>query len=238
MAGLALALGLYAWLWAKSVRARGPRAGGQPAFFLVGLGVVALALESPIDAVGELYLFWVHMLQHMLLSVVAPPLLLLGLGGRLPPLPRPVRVALRVLTQPVVALVLFNAAFSADHVPRLLEWGLVSEPVHAVEHLVLMGLGLCAFWPVFSPTAELPPLPYPGQMAYLFAMGLAMTPIFAGIAFGDAPLYPYYAPGESLFGVDPLADQALGASVMKAMAGLAYGLAFFRAFVLWFAEVG
>lgn len=253
LVGLGLATALYTWLVRHSNRAYPDRKMGHPAWTYAGLLVLFIALESPIDEIGELYLFWVHMLQHMMIGFLAPPLLLLGLNRRFPPVPEWVRGSLRDLPQktwprvlavlgwkllrffcyPIVSVFVFNGVFTVYHVPSIYQAALANPALHALEHLLLLVTGCFAWSRVFSPLPEMPPLRYPAQMAYVFLDGLAMTPVFAFITFGSVPYYDWYVHAPRISWLDPLADQQLGGVVMKLFAGAVYISVFLRAFYLW-----
>ena len=118
-------------------------------FFGVGVLAGFVALLSPIDTGGDLYLFSLHMVQHLLLMMVAPPLVLLGIAGmHTPPNQfRRVRRIWWVLTRPWVALVLFNVVMLLWHLPGLYDTTLTTEPIHVVEHLSFLAVGIIFWWP-------------------------------------------------------------------------------------------
>lgn len=221
--------------WAERVERR------HVIFFLSGLFVLFLAVASPLHDLSEV-LFSAHMTQHVLLMLVVPPLLLLGTPRWLlspvlryvlivPPLrlvraPTPVLAAAvrhapllklaRVLTRPVVALVLFTAAFSLWHIPALYEASVRSDVVHVLEHGMFLVAAVLAWWPILSPSPdELPRLSDPAQMLYLFLFSITTTPVFAVLTFADQSIYPWYETALQAWGIAPLADQQTGGIIMK-----------------------
>ena len=140
-------------------------------FFSLGLWTIFFALYSPLDQLSDHYLFSAHMVQHLLLVLVGPPLMLLGTPGwMLRPflgIPGVFGVA-KVLTFPVLAALLFNILFAVWHAPAIYEAGLNRLSVHIVQHLTFIATGVIMWWPVLSPMKELPRLPYAGQVLYLF----------------------------------------------------------------------
>src|SRR3981081_1457987 len=127
LAGTLALAGGYAWL----IRGRQRGSEWSPLariYFAVGLLALFLALESPIDVGGDKYLFSFHMLQHLLLAMVVPPLLLLGL-------PEEWRAFNRIPHSPLAASVVFNLVLAVWHLPLLYEATLRNEPVHVLEHL-------------------------------------------------------------------------------------------------------
>jgi cytochrome c oxidase assembly factor CtaG len=201
--------------------------------FVAGLATIVVALDSPIDELSE-QLLWVHMVQHILLLVVAPPLLALArpwnrmwhglpLGFRRPtaravaqsPSLAPLRAIARVFQDPLPSWLAFNLTFIAWHVPAAYEATLNSQLVHATEHAMFFGTALL-FWtriiespPWRSPLGEVPRAVYAGA-AMLVSWVLAIT-----FAVSTAPVYAHYAtevsrPG----GISALADQQLAAGVM------------------------
>ncbi|PZC48901.1 MAG: putative membrane protein [Chloroflexi bacterium] len=217
--------------WADRVDRR------QTAFFLLGVAVIALALATPLHEISE-QSFSGHMTQHMLLTLVAPPLLLLGLPDWLlspvlryallvPPLHffrastpilrlvvrhAPLLKAARFLTQPAVAGFLFIGTFSVWHVPSLYEGALQSETLHMVEHSLMLFTGILVWWPVLSPSSDLPRPPIGVQVIYLFLVAIGTTPLFAVLTFSTVAIYPWYA---ATAGLDSLGDQQLGGIIMK-----------------------
>lgn len=186
------------------------------AFFL-GVDVIFFALFSPLDAVGDYYLFSAHMAQHLLLSLVGPPLLLLGLPGwLLQPLLR-YRIASRIgkgVTHPVVAVTVFTANLWLWHAPPLYEVTLLNEQVHILCHLLYIATGLLFWWPLLSPLQEgWPPLSLGGKLAYLFFSDMPMVLLGAGLTFSP-PLYPYYQHVPRMFGLSAAVDQQLGGLLM------------------------
>src|SRR5690348_1156592 len=122
------------------------------AYFLLGLLTLWVALETPIDPISDQYLDSVHMLQHVLLAFVAPPLLLLGLSpemaGRLVRVP-----GLRAVTEPVPAQVIAAVIMVGWHLPFLYELTLRNEAVHVLEHLMFIASGVLLYWPIIAATS-------------------------------------------------------------------------------------
>jgi putative membrane protein len=213
-----------------------PVRGWRVGAFVSGVVVAAVALLSPLHEAGERYLLTAHMVQHLLVTLVVPPLVLLGTPGwmlrpllRLP-LARPVA---GLLTAPLVGFALFNATFALWHVPALYELALQNELVHTLEHQTMALTAVLTWWPVLSPLDELPPLSQPARVFYLFLESLPPTVLGAIITFVSAPFYPTYAAAPRLFGLSPLDDQQLGGLTMWIPGALVYLLALSIVFIAW-----
>src|SRR5256712_4417643 len=155
------------------------------AAFAAGLGVLFAALTGPVHDLSDYYLFSAHMIQHMLLVFAMPPLLLHGTPGWMArPLLRDPRLLQlgRALTRPVGAFATFNVVLVAWHLPPLYNLAMEQHPVHIVEHLMIMAAAVILWWPVLSPVAAVPRAAYPGQLLYLFVVGLPMVMVAHFIA--------------------------------------------------------
>lgn len=218
----------------------GPRVSDrQIAFFLAGTVTLALALISPLDTLGDRYLFGAHMVQHMLLVVVIPPLWLLGTPGWLlsPLLRHPLVLAVaRALTNPFVAFFLLNGALYAWHIPPLYDATLTNEPLHISEHLIFLVTGIFFWWPVLSPAPELPRLARPLAVVYLFLACQPMVLLGALLTFAAQPFYLPYVTAPRVFGSTPLGDQQLGGLIMWLPTNIPYLIALSVLFFQWVGE--
>lgn len=175
-------------------------------------------VASPLDAIGEAYLFSAHMVQHMILIYVVPVLFLLGLPAWLL---RPVMTVgavsfiCRWLTHPIIACLLFNLNFAVWHIPALYEWGLQNRAVHILEHGMFMSTAVLMWWSLSSRLPEHPRLPPGLQVLYILTLALGQIPVFAYITFAGEVLYPTYATAVRLVPLSPLEDQQLGGIIMK-----------------------
>jgi putative membrane protein len=200
-----------------------PASRGQIVSF--GLGVLTLWVASdwPIHDLAEGSFFTVHMVQHLLMTFVAPPLLLLGTPGwmlRWLFRPRWLMGTVRFLSRPLVALAIFNAIIAVTHWPRLVTLSVESELAHFSLHTVLV-LGALLMWmPVLSPIAEVHRLSYPGAMLYLFAQSIVPTVPASFLTFGEGPLYRVYEDLPRLWGISAITDQRVAGLVMKILGGL------------------
>jgi cytochrome c oxidase assembly factor CtaG len=221
---------------------RGRWHGDRPAAFLGGLAAIYLALASPIEPFADL-LLQVHMVQHLLLMMVAPPLLWLGapLFPLLRGLPRPVRVfwvapllsapPLRRLfgrlTDPLTALVLFVATTWIWHAPPVYDLALRSSGWHYLEHVCFLGAALLFWFPVVRPYPVRPRWSPWLLLPVLLLADLANTALAALLTFSDRLLYPYYAEVPRLAGLSPLDDQAAAGVVMWVPGSAAFLLPLF-----------
>ncbi len=208
---------------------------GQTLAFTAGLVTMFLALNGPVHDIADFYLFSGHMVQHLVLTIVVPPLLLLGTPGwMLRPALRIgwVGTAARAVTGPRAAFAIFNLTLAAWHLPPLYNSAMYYHEVHILQHLMFLTGAVLMWWPMLSPMPELPRLSYPGQMLYSFVMTLPMTIISIFIVYADHVLYPAYASAPRLWSLSPLEDQRLGGLIMWIPGGLFfYALAsiiFFR----------
>lgn len=227
LAGLVVAAVLYA----LGRRGRDPLR--RDALFYGGLIALVAAIDSPIDTYAD-RLFWVHMVQHVLLTMVAPPLLLLGRPWpRIArPLPMPARRAIarglhacRAAAAPAVAFVLFNGVLLTWHLPALFDLTLRNGAVHDLEHALFLSTGLL-FWTHLVPLSRRPRL-RPGQrVAYGVGAIVVSWALAVVLGFASHPLYGHYAslarrPG----GLSALADQQLAAGIMWVPASIPFTIA-------------
>lgn len=240
LVGCALLAGVYLAGVGPLRRRRGRAERIHPlriASFLAGVAVMFLALNGPIHDLSDNFLFSAHMLQHMLLMLVVPPLLLLGVPAWLVrPLLRPPAVerTARWLTHPVVAFIGYNAVFIGWHLPRYYNWALVNHDVHIVQHLMFLAASTIMWWPVVNPVPELGRLPRgPLQMMYLFAFAIPASIVSALITLSDRVIYPWYEQAPRLFELSALEDQRLGGLIMWIPGMLIFWVAITAVFFRW-----
>lgn len=233
------------WLYALLVGPLRPRiAPGMPfprahvVRFYAACVVFYLAVGSPLDQAGERFLLSAHMVQHQLVIYGAAVLCLLGLPPWLvSPVTRlrGVQAVGRFFFHPIVAALGYSLILSGWHAPALYDWALRDKVVHIVEHLMFFGAALWYWWPVLSPSPELPRAKYPVQMLYLLGVTILMTPVFAFIAFSDNVLYPTYEYAPRLIStLSPEDDQLLGAAIMKLGGLFVSFIALVVAFYRWY----
>jgi len=210
--------------------------------------VIVLALDSPLDELAD-KLFWAHMLQHILLLTVAPPLILLGrpwprMWRALPldlrtPLGRGLvrsRIAapLRRLARPLPAWLLFNGALIAWHIPALYDATLRSGWIHQLEHAIFFFTGLLFWARIVDPGPLRPRLSATGRIAYIVGAMVVGWALAVALVFAPDPIYSAYAslahrPG----GISAMTDQQLAAGMMWVPGSLAYTIAALFVFYQW-----
>jgi putative membrane protein len=195
-------------------------------YFLGGVLLLLLDLVSPIDTLGDRYLLSAHIVQHFLLALVIPPLMLLGTPPWLATaaLKRPQLNKLeRTLGQPPVSWLLGVGTMLAWHLPPLFNAALANETLHVFQHLSFLITGTIFWWPILGPLEDrhLQPL---GALSYLFSACVCCSLLGAFLTFGPVGLYPAYLNPDDRFGIlrlvrdnwglDPKNDQQLGGMVM------------------------
>jgi len=189
---------------------------GQVVSFHLGLVFFVVVRSWPFHDIGEQSLFTFHMIEHLVLALVVPPLLLRGTPWWLMRmLVLPVLPVVRVLTKPWVALVLFNVTLAVIHIPHVVELMLTNEVAHLWLHLAFIVTATLMWWPVIGPIPEIPKLaPFPA-MGYVFLQSLVPTVPASFLTFSDVPLYRVYEDLPRLWGVDVLTDQLIAGLIMK-----------------------
>ena len=218
----------------------------RAAYFLLGDLVMLLALISPLDVLSDEYLFSAHMLQHMLLVLATPPLLVFGLpyAFAMSIVRAPTLGAVeRVLRNPVFAWTLGMGPLWIWHLPRLYDATLASEPLHIFEHLTFLVTATIFWWPILAPlTASR--MSHGAAFAYLGAAMLATTILGILITFAPVGVYTAYLhPGDSLhilgamrdsWGLTTQSDQELGGLLMWVPGGLVYLGAIMGVLTRWY----
>lgn len=231
---IAIAGGAYLWAVRRVNRSHpgNPHRPHRTWCFLGGLAVIAVALMSPIEAY-EGVLFSVHMVQHMLLQLLAAPLLLAGapitlaLRASSPPARRRLLSILQsrivhAISFPLVAWVAFAAVNWGWHFSDLYNQALENVALHYFQHATLLGAALLFWWPVIGADPSPWRMPYPARLFYLF-LALPQSS-FLGIAIMDAPqvLFSHYVTNLRDWGMSPLEDQQLGGTIMWTVGDLAF----------------
>ena len=211
--GVAILIAIYL----GACRAAGRRPTRRQAmWFALAMGAI-LYTHTELDELADARIFSMHMLQHLMQTLVIPPLLLLGTPGwMLRPwvLSRPIKPVARILTTPVIAFLIFSAVFVTAHFPPIFDRMCRDENFHIFLHLCFMAAGVLLWWPILSPLPELPRLSYPAQILYLFLLMIPMTAVAAPITLATRVIYPWYTEGAHGWGLRPLEDQVLGGLIM------------------------
>lgn len=178
-----------------------------------------LAVGSPLDAMGENFLFFAHMIQHNILMYLSPLFLLLGIPREIvdeylenkPILEK----LLKFLFHPIIAGLLFTFVFSFWHFAAFYEAAIRNKTIHMAEHLSMFFTSVAMWWPICGPSKRIPPSKYGPQMLYILAIMLGQTPIFAVLTFSKEVLYDTYFYAERVMNLSPLEDQKTGGVLMK-----------------------
>jgi cytochrome c oxidase assembly factor CtaG len=223
---------------------RSPTLRARRFWFAAALAVLVAALLSPLDELsGES--FTAHMIQHMLLAVLAPPLIVMAAPevAMIGALPRSGRRAVARLrhrlqwlaafaTAPFVAWSLHTGAIWAWHAPRLYDLALENEALHAAEHLSFVATGCLIWWCI------LPRRRYALGMIILFATAMQTGVLGALLALSSRVLYPAQAAAGAHWGLTPLEDQHMAGLVMWVPGGILYVIAMSVLFIAWLEPTG
>jgi len=226
---------LLGWLYAIFTGPlRGWLAPGEPyprkhaVKFYSALVIFYLAVGSPLDQIGERFLFSAHMVQHALLMYPAPILILLGIPHWLidPLLGRPaLRTVGRILTLPVICGLIYALTISLWHAPVLYEWALQDKIVHVIEHIMFFGASLFYWWTQLSPSRVFPRRSYAVQMLFQAGVMISLTPLYAYITFSPDILYPTYEFAPRIISDFSAAEDQLLAGIIMKIGGMMVGLA-------------
>lgn len=222
---------LAAGYWVAVVRV-GPRvATGAPvvdprqvAAFTLGCFAILLSSDWPVHDIAETSMYSVHMVQHLLITMVAVPLLLLGTPAwlaryLLAPGSRRFRFV-RWWSRFLPALIVFNVMLVLTHVPAIVNASLESGLLHFTIHAALFVTSIVVWMPVVSPLPEIPRLTWLPRMLFLFLQSIVPTVPASFLTLGQTPLYRFYVGAPHLWGLSTLEDQQIAGLIMKIGAGM------------------
>jgi putative membrane protein len=205
-------------------------------YFGLGLLTLWVALETPLDTLSDYYLDSVHMLQHVLLGFVAPPLMLLGLSPGM--VSQLIRVpGLRAITEPVPAQLVAAAVMIGWHLPGAYDATLYNGELHVVEHLMFIAGGLVMYWPMLQVTSAFArwQLSPGARLLYMLVATLPQDGVALVLLFSRVPFYEYYTHVRRLVpSLDPLTDQTVAGAVLMIVGKVTIGIAAAAVFVRWF----
>lgn len=210
---------------------------GRAGSFAAGLAVLWLSLASPLEELADTILT-AHMIEHLLLMVAVPPLLLAGwptvpmLRGTpawlrrftVSPLlrSRALRRVEDVVVTPIFAWLAMSLTLLLWHIPGAYDYALEHETVHDLEHLCFLFTSLLFWWVLLRPWPSRAPALGWFAVLYLITADFVNTLLSALLAFAGRPVYSYYLTHANSFGLDPMTDQTLGASLMWVFGSLAF----------------
>jgi putative membrane protein len=232
----------------------------QGSLFLLSMILLYAIKGSPVDLLAHL-MFWVHMIQMAALVLVVPPILILSIPNwfwsKIFSL-GPIDSVFKVLTKPLVALILFNGLFSFYHVPIIFDHVMQNGWLHAGYSILLFFVATFMWWPLLNQLPEHQTLSGLKKVGYIFADGILLTPACALIIFADTPMYATYSDphvwgevmslcvgtanfdslnlsGPQLFSsISLLHDQQLGGVLMKIIQEIIYGVILGHVFFEWY----
>jgi cytochrome c oxidase assembly factor CtaG len=229
--------GVYVWRFRAARREAGGRGAGwrQGAAFAGFVLVLLVALVSPIDALGEDYLFSMHMTQHILLGDIAPLLLLLSLSRVImrPATRRLHSVERRLgrLAHPLTFIAIWFALVYVWHIPGLYVAAIESPVVHALEHASFFVAGCALWWPLIQPVPMRFKLTGLATLGYLLAAKLGLGLLGLYLTWSKSVAYDYYEGVPRIWGLSPIADQNVGGAIMMLEQSLVLATAFCILFV-------
>lgn len=234
----------YVTMLRRAHRVTGKAVGpGHWLFYWSGLAVLFIALCSPLDAIGDDYLLWAHMVQHTLLADIAPPLLILGLRAPVIPLGVPRRMLRHTArggtvgrvwataTNPWVALPAWAAATWVWSIPAVFDYTSQHEAIHYFSHLTLFYTGFALWWMIISPLPSERRRPAIARLGYLGFSRFATAFVCLPLTWLNRTLYPLYVSAPRAYGISALTDQRLAGASMCLIELLVFGIALSVVFV-------
>ncbi len=237
-----------AYLWAvrliDAAHPANPVPRDRPAFFMLGLAAIAIALQSGIERY-DTTLFSIHMVQHVILIFLVAPAIVLSA-----PITLVLRVAtpeargrwilpvldsrvVRVIGHPLVAWVLFTAVMWGTHLSPLFDAALENVWLHDLEHLLYVASSILFWWPVVGRDPSPWRMGYPARLLYLFAQMPFNSFLGVAILYSGTILYPHYATTGRLWGPTPLEDQQAAGAIMWGLGDAGFLLALFLVIAAW-----
>ena len=211
----------------------------QMLWFVLGVLVLWAAADWPVHDIGERYLYFVHMTQHLAFTMVVAPLFLMATPTWLARLIVGdgwfAGSMLRRLCRPLVAGLLFNAAFLLVHYPPTVNASATNGALHFGLHVLIVTTALIMWTPVCGPLPELR-ISLPGQMLYLFCQSIVPTVPSAWLIFAEKPLYRVYDTPYRLANIDVISDQQSAGVIMKLGGGFFLWAVIFVLFFKWSAR--
>ena len=194
----------------------------QKITFIVAIILLLISADWPLHDIAEDHLYSAHMLQHLLITFVVPPLFLLSIPVWLARLlvvsdSFTARI-IRKLSHPVAAGLTFNALVALTHWSGFVQFSADSGAFHYLIHLLLFTTAILMWIPVVSPIPELR-LSLPGQMFYLFLMSIIPTIPAAWLTFAEGNVYRHYDDGYLMWGISVQSDQQAAGLIMKLIGG-------------------
>ena len=210
---LALAVAAAILSWRGATRERPPR--WRVATFALGLLLVAGALNSPLETIAAHYLLLIHLLQNVMISDWAPPLLILGLTPRMRgELARLGGSAFAWIARPQIALPVWLVAWYGIHLAGFYDFALRNSWMLNLEHLVLVAVGLLFWWPILASQPR--DVSVPVKIGYLGAAFVGSVFLGLALTFSDTPFYDFYVAAPRLWGLSAAKDQNFGGILMNA----------------------
>jgi putative membrane protein len=233
---LLVAAGYRKILRATPVAAGEPGRGKRIAAFASGLFFLWLALDWPIGALGAGYLASAHMVQFLLLAFIAPPLILYGIP---PAAFEPLRQhplamgSLRALTQPLIALLVFNGLIIVTHLPSVTDAMMASQLGSLIIDLTWIIAAFIFWWPIMAPLPERRWFQPLSNVGYIGAQLILGKPVFVYLTFAEYPVYATYELAPRVHGFAAAADQQLAGLLMETAGALILFAATSIVFLSW-----
>lgn len=208
--------------------------------FVLAWVFLFVALVSPIDTLSLVSLA-MHMVQHLILIVVVPPLLIMSIPPQIGSLVlrnEQVVAVLRSVFHPVTVFLVYNAIFLGWHVPGNYDLAVRDQQVHSLEHITFLVGAILSWWPVYSLQPEVPRATPGALMLYLFFMSIPPTILGALLTFAGFVVYPAYEGVARPWGMSAQADQELAGLIMWLPGGLIYFVVLTIIFFRWFNRPG
>jgi putative membrane protein len=208
--------------------------------FFLGIIIIYAAEGTPLHDLSERYSFSAHMVQHLILNYLAAPLLIWGCPTwllRVILLNRVTKPVARILSNAVLASLVFNIGISLWHIPAIYDAGLQNSSIHHFQHVIFLTLSIISWWPVMSRLDELPRLGYGLQILYLFITSTVLQiPLFGILTFSNQAFYPTYIHAPRVFMESAADDQAMAGVIMKVLGLIIYTVPLIVIFYKWYNE--
>ena len=203
-----------------------------------GLVVLWIFTDYPIHDIGEKYLFSVHSVEHLVLALVSPPLLLMGMHKEMKELisVKPFIKILKITSKPVVAFFLFNFVMVGMHWSSVVNLMVTNTVAHFFIHSIMLLVSLNMWVPVIGFNEEIRPINSAAKIAYLFLQSLLPTIPASFLAFGTEPLYSAYIMSDNIFNISVINDQTLAGLILKLGGGIILWVSILVIWMRWYQD--